>query len=138
MSDTRAATRDAGSATAPAALLAGVVFVVSVAAFVLLELADKDTEGLMLLCGPAVGALIVSAQVGVSSKRQERRLENVESQTNGRLTSKDAEIAELSRRLTRAETEAAAATAREQAAAALAHSAPRPSQPPEPASVSAN
>lgn len=93
-------------------ILAGVVFVVSVAAFVALSLADKPTETLMLLCGPAVGALIVSAQVQHSTRQQNRQLSSIEKQTNGTLSVKDAKIDDLTHRLLEATARAEAAEAK--------------------------
>lgn len=62
-----------------AIVLAGVVFVVSVIAFVALEIAGRNTDNLMVLVGPAIGALIVSGQlVG-----QNKALDKIERQTNG-------------------------------------------------------
>ena len=89
-------------------VLAGVVFVVSVVAFVVLELAGRPTNGLMLLCGPAVGALIVSGQLQYVTSRQNRTLDNIEAQTNGNLSRRDSKIEELTQELVQTKAEAAA------------------------------
>ncbi|MFW5473684.1 hypothetical protein ACOCJ5_10270 [Knoellia sp. CPCC 206450] len=77
MSDTRSSTTAAASNAV--VLLAGVVFVSVIAAYVALTLADKPTDGLTMLAGPSLGALIVSGQLF----GQNRTLDKIERQTNG-------------------------------------------------------
>lgn len=67
-------------------ILAGVVFVVSVAAFVALELLERETTGLLVLVGPVVAALLVNGKIDNVKKETERQsatLTRVERQTNG-------------------------------------------------------
>lgn len=58
------------------AILNAVIFTVSVAAFVLLELRGRDTTGLVLLVGPVIGAVFVTTTL-------KPQLTRVEQQTNG-------------------------------------------------------
>lgn len=60
-------------------VLAGVVFVVAVVAFVVLEVTGHNTDGLMVLVGPAIGALLVSGQL----TSQNKVMDKIERQTNG-------------------------------------------------------
>lgn len=92
-------------------ILAGVVFIVSVVAFVLLELQGRPTDGLMVLVGPAVAALIINAHVTATTKDQNRQLSRLEEQTNGNLHRRDLKIDELTQELVEAKAQAAAAVA---------------------------
>lgn len=58
------------------AVLNGVIFTVSVAAFVLLEALQRDTTSLVLLVGPVIGAVFVTTTL-------KPQLTRVEQQTNG-------------------------------------------------------
>lgn len=85
-----------------AIVLAGVVFVVSVAAFCVLTITGHDTNGLMVLVGPAIGALIVSGQL----TSQNKSLDKIDRQTNGALTRRDDQITDLTQQLVAARAEA--------------------------------
>jgi hypothetical protein len=65
--------------------LAGVVFVVSVAALVALELAGRPTAALLGLVGPVVSGLVVTAYVGQRVGTVQDKVEKVQQQTNGDL-----------------------------------------------------
>lgn len=71
-------------------LLAGVVFVSTLAAFVALELAGHDTDGLVYLAGPVIAALFLTGALGQTVKAQtapmQEKLNTVQQQTNGALT----------------------------------------------------
>lgn len=72
------------------ALLAGVVFIVTVAAYVILTLEGEDTTELVYLAGPVIGSLFVVGVVGqqLSAKTAPLRdsIEEVRQQTNGVLS----------------------------------------------------
>lgn len=64
-------------------LLAGVVFIVSVAALVALEAMGRSTTNLMALVGPVVAALLVGGHVSNLTSQQNRSIQKIEAQTNG-------------------------------------------------------
>lgn len=63
--------------------LAGLVFVVSVAAVVVLEAMGRSTTNLMALVGPVVAGLLVGGHVSNLTQQQNRAIGKIEAQTNG-------------------------------------------------------
>ena len=74
--------------------LAALVFVVSVAAFVALEVTGNDTDGLLVLVGPVVAALLVTGQVRSETAKQNMTLDAIREQTNGVLNRRMREAVE--------------------------------------------
>lgn len=64
-------------------ILAGVVFIVSVAALVALEAMERSTTNLMALVGPVVAGLLVGGHVSNLTSQQNRSIQKIEAQTNG-------------------------------------------------------
>ena len=77
--------------TTPVLILSGLVFVVSITAYVVLELYGGDTGGVLTLAGPILAALFVTGTLGREQARIHEKVERVEKQTNGVL---DARIRE--------------------------------------------
>lgn len=65
--------------------LAGLMFTVTVGAFVALAIAGESTDTLERLAGPLLTAVIITGVVGASHKSQEGRLDTIQQQTNGRM-----------------------------------------------------
>lgn len=63
--------------------LAGVVFIVSVVALVVLESFGRSTTNLMSLVGPVVAGLLVGGHVSNLTSQQNRSIQKIEAQTNG-------------------------------------------------------
>jgi hypothetical protein len=63
--------------------LAGLVFVVSVAALVTLEVMGKPTTNLMALVSPVVAALFVAGHINRVTAKQNEHIQKIEHQTNG-------------------------------------------------------
>jgi hypothetical protein len=64
-------------------LLAGVVFVVTIVAYVYLVAGGHDTVGLIALTGPVLGALFVVDSLGRQNRKIAEQVEEVKQQTNG-------------------------------------------------------
>lgn len=64
-------------------ILAGLVFVVSVAALVILESFGRSTVNLMALVGPVVAGLLVGGHMSNLTSQQNRSIQKIEAQTNG-------------------------------------------------------
>lgn len=63
--------------------LAALVFVVSVAALVALEVMERPTANLMTLVAPVVAALFVAGHVNAVTAEQNKTINKIEQQTNG-------------------------------------------------------
>lgn len=63
--------------------LAAVVFVITIAAYVVLEVRGRDTSGLIALVTPVLASLYVVARVERRTDAQDSALSRIEAQTNG-------------------------------------------------------
>lgn len=63
--------------------LAGLVFLTSVIALVILESFGRSTTNLMALVGPVVAGLLVGGHVSNLTSQQNRSIQKIEAQTNG-------------------------------------------------------
>lgn len=63
--------------------LAGTVFVVSVAALVVLEALERPTVTLVALVTPVIASLLVAGHVSTVTKQQNVAIDKIERQTNG-------------------------------------------------------
>lgn len=78
----------------PLMVLAGVVFVVSVVAVLILELNGRSTATLTNLVGPVVSGLFIVGLLGGKIEETKAKVDVVEKQTNGVLEEKFARHAE--------------------------------------------
>lgn len=86
--------RDNPSTTSQLFILAGVMFVVTVAGLVALMGMGRETEALERLVGPLLSAIVVTGVLGGVTKQTNGKLDRIERQTNGVL---DARIREGTR-----------------------------------------
>lgn len=76
-------TPDSSNTSTPLIWLAGVVFVVSVAALLALELSGRPTLTLVALVTPVITGLLVSGHVSTVTRQQNVAINKIERQTNG-------------------------------------------------------
>jgi hypothetical protein len=74
---------DRPAATTPLVVLAALVFVCSVAALVILEIAERPTLTLVALVTPVITGLLVSGHVCTVTRQQNVAIDKIERQTNG-------------------------------------------------------